>query len=260
MSETVSRLIRILETCANAEVGGLTMAELIERSDIASSTAYRLVAELEEESLLYRASDRRLHPNFSFERRISDDKVTPEQLFEACEEISSGLQCASEIILLRGHNLLWHITDEHPQQPIRLRAYPGYIRGTYELDSISRLALAHLPIGMIANAWDKSAFFEVGVSARKLVWEEAQAKLLATDLDSMQYDMMGNAKGVRRFCVALTDGEGRLTCLLTVAEAAVPLRDEAAHIARIENTLMRIRNNLRDGATRQTSKMSRPAG
>ena len=164
MSENVSRLIRILEACAEAEVTGLTMAKLIERSGLASSTAYRIVAELEEEKLLYRAADRRLHPNFSFERRILQGSVTPEQLWEACGEISSTLQCASEIILLRGQNLLWHITDEHPQQPIRLRAHPGYIRGTYELDSISRLALAHLPIGLIAGSWDRSAFFETGVA------------------------------------------------------------------------------------------------
>ena len=76
----------------------------------------------------------------------------------------------------------------------------------------------------------------------------------------MQYDMMGNAKGVRRFCVALTDDDGGLTCLVTVAEAAVPLRDENAHISRIENVLMRVRERLRTGAPIEARLRTRPAG
>lgn len=260
MSESIIRLIRVLDACTSAELGGLTMAELIGRSGLASSTAYRMVGELEDAGFIYRAPDRRLHPNFSFERRIAAGRISPEQLWDACAEISSTLKTASEVILLRGQNLLWHITDEHPQQPIRLRAHPGYIRGTYELDSISRLALAHLPIESIASSWDKSAFFDVGVAARKLTWDEARQRLNAVGVEGMQYDILGNAKGVRRFCVAVSDDEKRLVCLLTVAEAAVPLRDEAAHVARIEDLLMRTRQQLEIGSPSHDREVRRPTG
>lgn len=260
MSESIVRLIRLLEAFADAPASGLATAELIARSSVASSTAYRMIGELEEAGYVYRGGDRRLHPNFAFERRISAGLISPGQLWDACADISVSLQAAAEVILPRGQNLLWHLTAEHPQQPIRLRAHPGFVRGTYELDSISRLTLAHMPIDRIAASWDKSAFFDVGVAKRKIGWTEVAEKLAGVDTAAMQYDMLGNAKGVRRFCVAVRDPASRLVCLLTAAEAAVPLHDEAAHIEKIEEVLMRAREGLGIAPPASRGIEARPAG
>lgn len=254
MSESITRLIRILEAMSDMSAKGLSTTEVIERSGLASSTAYRMVGELESAGYIYRTEDRKLHPNFSFERRIAAGRISPAELWTACADISNALEASSEVILLRGQNLLWHITDEHPLQPIRLRAHPGYIRGTYELDSISRLALAHMPIEHIERSWDKTAFFDVGVNAHKLAWAEVRSKLAAVDINQMEFDIQGNAKGVRRFCVAVTEADRHLVCLLTVAEAAVPLRDEAAHVEQIKDVLMYARKRLVSGLLKQQEK------
>ncbi|MDE3121864.1 MAG: helix-turn-helix domain-containing protein [Paracoccaceae bacterium] len=260
MSENILRLIRVLEAFADSPAGGVSAADLIARSGLASSTAYRMIGELEEAGYVYRAGDRLLRPNFAFERRIAAGVISPGQLWDVCAEISGSLEAAAEVILLRGQNLLWHLTAEHPQQPIRLRAHPGFVRSTYELDSISRLALAHQPIDKVAASWDKSAFFDAGVAKRQIGWVEVAEKLARVDVCAMQYDMAGNAKGVRRFCVAVSDDAGGLVCLLTVAEAAVPLRDEAAHIARIEEVLMGARERLAVALPTERAREARSAG
>jgi DNA-binding IclR family transcriptional regulator len=244
MSSNLVRTLHLLETLSDISESGISTPEILEHANITPSTLYRLMAEMEESGYLYRGHDRRLHPNFSFERRISMGAASPAQLSNACAEISAKLQAAAEIVLLRGHNLLWHITNEHPLQPIRLRAHPGYVRATYELDSISRMALAHLPIADIERSWNTTGFFDVGVTGAKVTWQEAQEKLAATDTNLMQYDMTGNAKGVRRYCVAVTDENQNFVCLLTAAEAATPLRDEEAHVARIRDALMQAKANL----------------
>ena len=121
----------------------MTAQEVVERAGLPASTAYRLLAEFEEAGLLYRTHNRRLHANFTFERRLSLERISPALVTEACAQVSATLRSACEVVLLRGQNLLWHVVHQHPAQAIRLRAHAGFVRATYELDSITRLALAH---------------------------------------------------------------------------------------------------------------------
>lgn len=244
MSKSFIRILTLAESLSEAPKNGLSKSEVVERAGMATSTVYRLLTEMEEAGYVYRTSEGRLLPNFSFERRIGDGTISPELLREACAEVSNRLQTASEIILRRGHNLLWHVTDEHPMQPIKLRAHPGYVRATYELDSISRLVLAHCDIAEIERSWDTSAFYNVGIDGARVSWVEAREMILATDKQAMQFDMLGNAKGVRRYCIAVTDTNGNFVCILTAAEAAIPVRDEAEHVANIRNVLNQARASL----------------
>nr|WP_306266943.1 helix-turn-helix domain-containing protein [Pararhizobium sp. IMCC3301] len=255
MAKNFVRIFKLTESLSDAPQHGLSRSEIVQRSGLPTSTVYRLLTEMEQAGYVYTTAEGRLLPNFSFERRIRLGNVTPEQLRQACSSVSRQLQSASEIILHRGHNLLWHITDEQSSQAIKLRAHPGYVRATYELDSMSRLVLAHCDIAEIEKTWDLSAFYDVGVQGNRVAWENARQKILNTDKDEMQFDIQGNAKGVRRYCVAVTDPDGAFVCLLTAAEAATPLKDEKAHIKRIRETLLRAKaaleeqqNNTEEGA------------
>lgn len=255
MSKNFVRILRLAESLSDAPSDGFSKSEIVERAGLPSSTVYRLLSEMEQTGYVYSTPEGRLLPNFSFERRIGIGNISPIQLRQACAAISANLETASEIILRRGHSLLWHVTDEHPMQPIKLRAHPGYVRATYELDSISRLALAYCRIEDIERSWDLSSFYEVGVQSKRLDWPEARERILATDRQAMQYDMLGNAKGIRRFSIAIASPTGELVALLTVAEAAIPVRDEQSHIARIRETLESTRLELeRVSASRQTDE------
>ena len=233
---STSRVLAIMKALSVNADEGLTIQAVIERSGVPASTVYRLLAELEENGLVYRTEDRRVRANFTFERRLSFEHISPARLTAACNWISGKLQTASETIVLQGQSLVWHQVQQHPAQAIRLRAHAGFVRATYELDSITRLALAHCPIHLIERYWDRTAFFEPGVAGRRVDWDSARGLLQSVDCNGMQFDLQGNAKGIRRFCVAVRDGQ-RIACLLTVAEAATPLRDEAAHIDGIRQVL-----------------------
>ena len=238
MSGTSSRVIAILEALTGPEADGLSAQEVVERSGLPASTGYRIITELQELGLVHRSASRKIMANFSFQRRLHCPGLEPEMLADACALLSDRLTVAAEVVVLSGHNMLWHIVQQHPDQAIRLRAFPGFMRGAYELDSISRLALAHRPVETLGKSWDTGAFYTAGVDRRSLDWAEARAMIAAVDPAEMQYDMMGNAKGIRRYCVAIHGPGGGMVCLLTVAEAATPVRDEAQHVANVRGHLM----------------------
>lgn len=249
-SGITSRIVSIMEAFSFRADEGLTTQEIIQRSGLPASTVYRLIAEFEELGLLYKTADKRLHPNFRFERLLSFDTLSPERLTTACARISDTLEAASEIIVLQGHNLFWHVVRQHPMQAIRLRAHAGYVRETRELDSITRVALAHVPLAFIEKHWDTTAFHNVGVDHTPLTFDKVRERLAAVAPDGVEYDLEGNAKGVRRFAVAVRDGQ-RIACLLTVAEAATPMRDEAAHVERIRALLLAQRDWVEGGPTQE---------
>ncbi len=240
---STARVLAIIKALSTDAEEGLTPQAVIERSGVPASTVYRLLTELEETGLVYRTVDRRVRANFTFERRLSFEQISPARLTAACSAISNRLETASEIIVLQGQNLAWHEVRQHPGQAIRLRAHAGFVRATFELDSITRMALAYCSIHLIEKYWDTTAFYDVGIAGSRLAWDDVRAVLQGVDRDGMQFDLQGNAKGVRRFCVAVRDGQ-RIACLLTVAEAATPLRDEAAHTGRIRQVLTEQRDAI----------------
>lgn len=244
VSKNFLRILKLAESFSDAPKSGFTKAEVVRRAELPTSTVYRLLSAMEDAGYIYRSPEGGLLPNFSFERRIDSRSISLEKLRSATAMVSAQLQTASEIILRRGHNLLWHITDEHPLQPMRLRAHPSYVRATYELDSISRLALAYCEITDIEQSWDLTSFYDVGIERKRVNWTDARDRIRATDKLAMQFDMLGNSKGVRRYCVAITDRDEEFVCLLTAAEAATPVRDEAAHVTRIRAVLTEVKSFL----------------
>lgn len=257
MAGSVSRVIAIMESLAAGQSEGLTAQDVVERSGLPTSTGYRILTELQELGLVHRLGKRKLAPNFSFSRRISHAGLDPDMLADACEDICQRLTTASEVVLLREQSMLWHLVQQHDAQAIRLRAHPGFTRDAFELDSLSRLALAHLPLEVLERSWDTSAFYRTGLERTPMDWRETREMLAGIDPADMQYDMMGNAKGIRRFCVAIHDADGAMACLLTVAEAAVPVRDETAHAEAIRDILMEQRARLEGAA--ETTRMAQTA-
>lgn len=244
MGENLKRILTLLEHLSLAKEGGMQVAHLVEGTGLAASTVYRLVGDLEDLGYLRKGEDRKLIPNFSFEQAMAIGGMDLQSLNDACREVSSSLIAASEFISLRRQNLFWHISEESTQQPLRLRAGVGFIRGSYELDCISRMALAHSSTDDVERVWDLSGFYEVGVSGGKVPWSYAKAQIAAVDLKAMEFDLMGNAKGIRRYCVAINGSGGAFAGLLTVAEAATPLRDVEGHLEKVRTVLLDSKENV----------------
>ncbi len=259
MSEHLNRTLILLEHLSAAKRSGVTVAQLIEQTGLASSTVYRLVQELEALGYLRKSDGRRLYPKFHFEQGMSFGGIDIGYLSEACHDVCTTLIAASEFIALRRETLFWHVAEGHPLQSIRLRAGVGFVRGTYELDCITRMALAHLPTAEVEANWDMAGFYEVGVSGRNVPWDEARTQIAHVDTAGMQFDLMGNAKGVRRFCVAIHGDEGEFVGLLTAAEAATPLRDVEAHVARVRAVLLAAKAAVENGTKTMRPKLTHQA-
>nr|MCS5601810.1 helix-turn-helix domain-containing protein [Paracoccus sp. (in: a-proteobacteria)] len=60
MSENLSRTLILLEHLSAAKRSGVTVAQLIEQTGLASSTVYRIAQELETLGYVLKSSDRRL--------------------------------------------------------------------------------------------------------------------------------------------------------------------------------------------------------
>lgn len=259
MSENLNRTLILLEHLSAAKRSGVTVAQLIEQTGLASSTVYRLVQELEALGYLRKSDDRRLFPKFHFEQGMSFGGIDIGHLSEACQDVCATLIAASEFIALRRETLFWHVAEGHPMQSIRLRAGVGFVRGAYELDCITRMALAHLPTTEVEASWDVAGFYEVGVLGRKVPWDEARAQISAVDTAGMEFDLMGNAKGVRRFCVAIHGDDGEFVGLLTAAEAATPVRDVDAHVAQVRATLLAAKKAVENGTRIARPKLTQQA-
>jgi len=243
-SSSVDRVVRLLDALSSAAAEGAGLTEIATEAGLAVATAHRMLADLESVDLVYRSSDKRYFPNFTFDRQIALDANLLDRARRSAGQLSAALNIASEIVFRRGPNLVWHAKIEPADQSIRLRAHAGFVRSAHELDAISRLALAQLGSREITSIWDPSRFYETGVEARRLTWEEARARIEAVDPDGPAYDMRGNSKGVRRFAICVRDRTGAFACLLTAVEAAIPVRDEETHRQRILDALVRTRDEI----------------
>ena len=121
------------------------------------------------------------------------------------------------------------------------------------------MALAHLPLKALEASWDVAGFYDVGVSGGKVPWNEARDRISVVDTADMQFDLMGNAKGVRRFCVAVHGLGGEFVGLLTAAEAATPLRDVEEHVAQVRAVLLDVKTAVECGAGSTKSALTKHA-
>jgi hypothetical protein len=69
-------------------------------------------------------------------------------------------------------------------------------------------------------------------------WDQARKQFSDVDTAEPQFDLSGNSKGVRRFCVAIQGPNKEFAGLLTAAEAATPLRDVDEHVAHVCKVLL----------------------
>lgn len=246
MSENLSRILTLMEHLSAARDRGILVADLCENTGLANSTVYRLVNDLEQLGYLEKKPDRRLIAKFSFQQEMAVGGFKLTDLSNTCKALAARLTATSELIEFQKANLFWQVSEQHHDQSFQLRAGVGFIRSTYELDSLSRMALAQFEPAEIEENWDVSAFYDVGVSGGKITWDHAREKISAVDPSGMEYDLMGNSKGVRRFCVALKGKNNEFAGLLTAAEAAIPVKDISAHTARMRDVLLEMKRTVED--------------
>ncbi|MEO9898380.1 MAG: hypothetical protein ABJF05_18560, partial [Paracoccaceae bacterium] len=74
--------------------------------------------------------------------------------------------------------------------------------------------------------------------------------------ETFDMDFDGNHVGVRRFATIVEDDEGNFLHLLSIAEAAVPVRDKDEHIANARDVLNNARETLSAKVSAEASRRS----
>lgn len=238
---STDRVVNLLNALSQVGLEGAGVSELAEEAGLATATAHRMLMDLERSGLAYRTDARHWFANFSFSRQLDATSVSLGAARREAQALSLRLGMASEIVFLRGQSLIWHAKFEPADQSIQLRAHAGFVRSSYELDALSRVALAHRSLDEIENVWDLAGFYGPGVNGERLTWKAARTLLGDVDPTRPQFDMQGNSKGVRRFAIALSSPNQRSVAVLTAVEAAIPVVDAQRHQARILDALTEVR-------------------
>lgn len=197
---------------------------------ISAATVNRIVRTLSERGYLFRTSEKYCVPNFRLIRNVP----MSEDYLSVLSNLMNGVtakHCVSvEVVVATGFDLLWHSRTQLPDATVAIRAVPGFRRSLYELDAMSRLYLSRLGWDEVSYKFFAGGFFKTGLEMGGLAPGEARRIIEKNADQTFDLDFDGNHVGVRRFATIIEDGDSNFLHLLSIAEAAVPVRDKVEHI------------------------------
>jgi len=217
---------------------------------LSPSTLNRIVKSLSDWGYLFRTSEKYCVRNFRLERNVPMSETYLAKLDSIMRELSSRHGASAEVVVVAGHELLWHSKTEHPNPAVVIRANVGFRRSLYEFDVLSRLYLSRLEWSEVKTRFYVEGFFEtVRRRGQETKWlaptvlkrrlQEARGEIFAADVE-------GNHMGIRRFATVVDDPCGKFLHLLTLAEPAEKLKNESELVQRYRDALLAARKQLGD--------------
>jgi len=163
-------------------------------------------------------------------------------------KLSLKLGVSAEVVVIAGHELLWHSKTEHPDPNLIIRANVGFRRSLYEFDVLSQLYLSSLDWEEVQAKFYIDGFYDtVRSTSQETRWMDVKSvknRLQKTRGQIFASDLEGNHMGIRRFATLVDDPDGKFLHLLTVAEPATKVSDEAALVNRYRDALLKARKEL----------------
>lgn len=209
------------------------------------ATVSRIVKSLAEEGYVLMTSEKYCVCNFRLSRNVPMSEKYLSGLSNLMQQISIEHGVSVEAVVVAGHDLFWHSCTEFPDASIAIKAKPGFRRTLTELDPLSRLYLSRLSWDEINGDLLPDGFSRNDINRDIIGATEARRIIECAAEKSVDYDFDGNHLGVRRFATIIDDENGKFMHLLSIAEAAVPVRDKAAHIEKITAVLENARHSLK---------------
>ncbi|MEZ0169412.1 helix-turn-helix domain-containing protein [Microvirga sp. TS319] len=258
MSEPVRRTLSVLEFFAGSPGEAFTQAQIADACGISGATLHRIIKTLEDGGYIFRDSSKRYRCNLVFRKLIGLPPEYSEALAKVVSSIVKETKQSCEAIVVRGNEFEWYHKEEHAELSVQIRARTGYRRGMNELDSLSRLYLSGLGWAEVERRFDVDAFYRTGIRHELVTSAEARRIVEAADPQGVEYDIEGNRRIVRRFATSVRGPHGEWLHILSIAEAAYPLTDEAGHVQKNIAILNKGRQDLERYA-RQLSEIPHAA-
>jgi DNA-binding IclR family transcriptional regulator len=233
--------------------GPIKQIDIARACGLSPSTLNRIVRSLSDWGYLFRTSEKYCVRNFRLERNVPMSETYLATLDKQMRHLSARFSVSAEVIVVTGHELLWHSKTEHPDPEVLIRANVGFRRSLYELDALAQLYLSRLDWPEVEAHFYVDGFFSTVKDSNKHNPKEDTGFLTAAavkrKLDDMRdsvfaVDFQGNHMGIRRFATVIEDPDGRFLHLLTLAEPVGEFTHEEQRVRQYEKALLEARQNL----------------
>ena len=228
--------------------GPIKQVDIARECGLSLSTLNRIVKTLSDWGYLFRTSEKYIVRNFRLERNVPMSETYLAKLDATMRALSERLGTSAEVVVVAGHELLWHSKTEHPNPDVLIRANVGFRRSLYELDALAQLYLSRLDWKELESRFYTDGFFATGNNldqkTRRLTAKAVRQQLESVNNQNFAADMAGNHMGIRRFATVVEDPEGKFLHLLTLAEPVGDLANEKEYIKRYHDALLEARDGL----------------
>jgi len=238
--------------------GPVKQVDIARHCDLSPSTLNRIVKSLSDWGYLFRTSEKYCVRNFRLERNVPTSDVYLARLDATMHSLSSEFGVSAEVVVVAGHELLWHSKTDHPDPDVVIRANVGFRRSLYELDVLAQLYLSRLDWQELEARFYTDGFFAtVRRTGQELQWLRIeQVKALLKDMRQRVFaaDTEGNHVGIRRYATVIEDPDGNFLHLLTLAE---PAGEPSSNEQRYRSALLAAREQLSELASIESNTATR---
>lgn len=239
------RTLQVLEYVMAAGPGPLKQVDIARDCNLSPSTLNRIIKSLSDWGYLFRTSEKYVVRNFRLERNVPLSEIYLAKLDQTMRDLSAQLGVSAEVVVVAGHELLWHSKTDYPDPDVIIRARVGFRRSLYELDVLSQLYLSRLDWEDVEAQFFTDGFFETlrepGRIGPALSKANVKNMLDTTRNQVFAADVEGNHVGIRRFATVIQDPDGKFLHLLALAE---PATKPQANIETYQDALLKARTEL----------------
>lgn len=239
------RTLQVLEYVMAAGPGPLKQIDIARDCDMSPATLNRIIKSLSDWGYLFRTSEKYIVRNFRLERNVPMSEVYLAKLDRTMHTLSEKLGVSVEVVVVAGHELLWHSKTDYPDPEVVIRAQVGFRRSLYELDVLSQLYLSRLPWDQVEAQFFTDGFYEtlrapgrttqaLGQQDVRHILDDLRGSFFAADLE-------GNHVGIRRFATVIQDPNNQFLHLLALAE---PAAKPSAPVETYQRALTEARSEL----------------
>lgn len=239
------RTLQVLEYVMAAGPGPLKQIDIARDCGLSPATLNRIIRALSDWGYLFRTSEKYIVRNFRLERNVPMSEVYLSKLDRTMRSLSEQFDVSVEIVVVAGHELLWHSKTDYPDPEVEIRARVGFRRSLYELDVLSQLYLSRLPWEAIEDQFYTDGFYETlripGRINPTLSREDVKHTLDTMRSEVFAADLEGNHVGIRRLATIIQDPDDKFLHLLSLAE---PAAKPCAPVKKYQDALAKARAEL----------------